>query len=260
MHIKFNKLYLLTSLFVLTLTSCSTPYGFPSNSDDPEIIALIEFSNNFNLNKCVDTYLWADLDYLLTDSLLTNDVKTQQGSHQVDFTFSREVSGEWYSNHIEYLEGTLKSKDYPDLYKFERTITPRGDGRYDYLTLHDGVRVDYESQDNISQAEAYKKLYGFFAVEGGISDGAVNGGGMYFGDEVLMNANQYWKHMKVDQEQQLLISTYENMPVDKNTKSTVEYGVNIHGMLVYYTQTITQTLSNNQTRLIECNMAIDYTK
>lgn len=254
------KYFLPLLLSTLTLSSCQTPFGFPSNSDDPEIIALIEFSNNFKLQTCLDTYLYADLDYVATDSIFENEVETIQGKHTVDFTFSREVDTQWFSNHVEYLEGTLKSDDYPNLCKFERTITPRGDGRYDYLTLHDGVRVDSQSTDNISQADVYTKLYPFYATPGGIADGQVNGGGMYFGDEVLMNANQYWKHMHVDKEQNLLISTYENMPIEKNAVANVEYAVNIHGMLICYKQSIKIEHSKNKYQIAKFDIFINYTK
>lgn len=257
MGLNRNKILILLSsiIAVTSLSSCNSSFGFPTNSDDPEIIKLIEFSNNFSLEKCVDTYLWADLDYVLTDTY--NNV--EQGKHTVDFTFSREVDANWYSNHVEYLEGTLKSHDFPNLYKFERNITPLGEGRYQYITLHDGVRVEDQSIDNISQADAYRKLYGFYAVEGGINDGAVNGGGMYFGDEILINANQYWKNMRVDLDKNILIFKYENLRYDKNSTASLEYAVNEYGMLVYYYQTLTQKI-NNDTRIINCVMNINYTK
>ena len=249
------KLILLTLTLGVT-TSCN-PYGFPTNSSDPNIIALIDFTNNFSLQTCLNTYKSAYLEYSLVDNLTQESKEEEIGRHDVTFEFSMERDGEYYSKHIEYLHGTLKSEDYPNLTKFERNISPLGDKRYDYVTLHDDVRIEEQSDPDMSQADAYSKLYQFYANEGGIADGAVNGGGMYYGDEILINANQYWNNMRVDDIRNVLIYEFKDISMNHYTKASVKYEVNIHGMLTDYYQIITETKDGIIHEMI-CNMSVSY--
>ena len=247
---------LLLGVSLLVTTSCN-PYGFPTNSSDPEIIALIEFTNNFKLQTCLNTYKSAELTYLLEDNLNEGNGFENIGKHTVNFDFSMEEDGNYYSNHIEYLEGSLKSNDYPNLFKFERYINPIGDSKYDYITLHDGVEVEGQCEYDISQAAVYSKLYQFYANEGGIGDGAVNGGGLYYGDQALIDLNQYWKQFHVDLEKNVLVYEFNDISMDQYTKASVRYELNIHGMLLNYYQVITET-KNSTVHQMECNMSVNY--
>ncbi len=198
---------------------------------------LVDFTDQFDISKCVKEYPQAHLNF----ETLVYKGDEEFASYTIEYNFSIKDDNNYFSHKIthfygNYIEnGVIKEESkiskIKDTTKYNQTIIKTFEDKSTKTTV-----------DELESFRAYQTIAQFY----GVNDNGIWSNGLYYGDALKKTLFNHQNFMTINQETNTLtLDIEENYIPESDTAVQYDLTVNQYGMLLNYSSFMRNNLKEN---------------